>query len=140
MKIPKVLRLLIMVVIILIAGAIIFRDQISTPSNSGLKDSSTINNPVRSSPKYKVENVRIEKDHSNAWGVKGMIRNVSSANISGAVKIKFINSNGDIVHSTRAYVNDGDPIKPGQAGPFEYFVAPKVFEDLSKFDVEFYEQ
>ena len=139
MKTSKVLRLLIIVVIILIAGAIIFSDKIaSTSSNSGSRSTPSNSSPIRSSPKYKVENVRIEKDHSNAWGVKGMIRNVSSANISGAVKIKFINSKGDIVHSTRAYVNDGDPIKPGQAGPFEYFVAPKVFEDVSKFDVEFY--
>ena len=52
--------------------------------------------------KTKVENVKIKKEHSNAWAVTGMIRNESSVNIKGAVKIKFLNSKGDVVHNNRA--------------------------------------
>jgi len=90
--------------------------------------------------KTKVENVQIKKEHSNAWAVTGMIRNESSTSIKGAVKIKFLNSKGDVVHNTQAKVNDGDPIKPGQAGNFEYFTDPEKFNDVTDFDVIFYER
>ena len=90
--------------------------------------------------KTKVENVKIKKEHSNAWAVTGMIRNESSVNIKGAVKIKFLNSKGDVVHNNRAKVNGGDPINPGQAGNFEYFTDPDKFDDVNNFDIEFYER
>lgn len=97
-------------------------------------------NSSSTSTKKKVENVQIKKEHSNAWAVTGMIRNNSSLEIKGAVKIKFLNSRGDVVHNTRAKVNDGDPIKPGQAGNFEYFTDPDKFDDVTDFDVKFYER
>ncbi|MDE5423360.1 zinc ribbon domain-containing protein [Ancylomarina sp. DW003] len=85
-----------------------------------------------------VENVRISKDHNNAWAVKGAIRNNTTHSIKGAVKIKFINSKGDIVHTNRAYVNDGDSFESGQAANFEYFVSPETFDDVVDFKIEFY--
>lgn len=93
-----------------------------------------------SEPKTKIEDVKIVKEHSNAWAVRGMVRNISSSSIKGAVKIKFLNSNGDILHSHKAYVNDGDPLNPNQAGAFEYFDDPKEFMNVVDFDVEFYER
>jgi len=96
-------------------------------------------NPSTQSIKTKVEDVKIIKKHSNAWAVSGMIRNNSSSHLKGAVKIKFLNSKGDVVHSCRAKVNDGDPLKPGQAGNFKYFTDPEKFDDVDNFDVVFYE-
>lgn len=90
--------------------------------------------------KYSVENVRISKDYSNAWALKGSIRNNSNSSIKGAVKIKFLNSKGDIVHSNRANVNSGDFISPGQAADFDYFVSPEKFKDVVDFEIEFYER
>ena len=90
--------------------------------------------------KTKVENIQIKKKNSNALAVTGLIRNISSSEIKGAVKIKFLNSKGDIVHNNRAKVNDGDPIKPGQAGIFEYFTSTDKFDTVIDFEVEFYER
>ena len=87
-----------------------------------------------------VENVKIKKEFPNAWAVTGMVRNNGSSSIKGAVKIKFLNSNGDIVHSTRTKVNDGDNLNSGQAGNFEYFAKPEKFDGVTDFDVEFYER
>lgn len=87
-----------------------------------------------------VEDVKVEKNFSNAWTVIGKIRNNTSSSIKGAVKIKFINSNGDIVHSNRAYVNDGDSFNSGQAASFDYTTDPSNFEDVVDFKVEFYER
>lgn len=103
--------------------------------------SSSTNDPYSTSTtNVSVENVRISKDHSNAWAVKGSIRNNTTHSIKGAVKIKFINSNGDIVHSNRAYVNGGDSFSPGQSANFEYFTVPETFNDVVDFQVEFYER
>lgn len=90
--------------------------------------------------KTKTENVKINKDNKYAWAVTGMIRNNSSSNIKGAVKIKFLTSNGDIVHTTRTKVNDGDILKAGQAGNFDYYTKPENFEGVTDFDIEFYER
>lgn len=93
-----------------------------------------------SSVNVSVEDVKIVKEHSNAWAVKGKIRNNTTRPIKGAVKIKFINSKGDIVHNNRAFVNGGDSFDPGQAANFEYFTDPKTFDDVIDFKVEFYER
>lgn len=87
-----------------------------------------------------VENVRIVKEYNNAWGVKGQIKNNTGQKIKGAVKIKFINSNGDIVHNNRAFVNDGDSFDSGQSANFEYFTDPSKFKDVVDFKVDFYER
>lgn len=90
--------------------------------------------------KFKVENVKMIKEYPNAWTVKGFIRNNDSQSIKGWVKIKFINSNGDIVHSFNAYVNDGDPIDPGQAGSFSYTTDPSDFNGIVEYRVIFNEK
>jgi hypothetical protein len=87
--------------------------------------------------KVSVENVRINKENKYAWSVEGMIRNETSSNIKGYVKIKFLNSSGDIVYTTKAKVNDGDSFSSGQSANFDYFAEPKKFEGVTKFDVEF---
>ncbi len=56
------------------------------------------------------------------------------------MKIKFINSKGDIVHSNRANVNSGDYFSSGQAANFEYFVSSEKFKDVVDFQIEFYER
>jgi hypothetical protein len=90
--------------------------------------------------KVSVENVKMVKEYPNAWTVRGFIRNNDSQSIKGWVKIKFINSNGDIVHSYDAYVNGGDPVKPGQAGSFSYTTDPSDFNDIKEFDILFIER
>ncbi len=102
--------------------------------------SSLESNSSSSNVDTSVENVRIDKSISNAWGVKGQIRNNSDKEIKGAVKIKFINSNGDIVHNGRAFVNGGDYFNSGQSASFEYFVEPEKFTGVVDFEVIFYER
>lgn len=92
------------------------------------------------SSKTNVENVKIKKDNENAWTVTGMIRNNSPSNIKGSVKIKFLTSNSDIIHTTKTRVNDGDILKPGQAGVFDYYTEPKNFNGVTDFDIKFYQQ
>ena len=87
--------------------------------------------------KVSVENVRINKESKFAWSVKGMIRNETSSNIKGYVKIKFLNSRGDIVYTTKTRVNDGDSFSSRQSANFEYYTEPINFEGVTKFDVEF---
>ena len=89
------------------------------------------------SSKVKVENVRIKEDSKFAWAVVGMIRNESSSDIKGYVKIKFLNLGGDIVYTTKAKVNDGDSFGPGIAASFDYFTEPKNFDGVTDFEVEF---
>lgn len=94
----------------------------------------------KSSIAVTVEDVKIEKEFKNAWAVTGKIRNNTDKPIKGAVKIKFINSKGDIVHNNRAFVNGGDSFDPGQAANFKYSVDPKTFDDVVDFKVVFYER
>ena len=103
-------------------------------------ENSKKNGTVQFTEKTKVENVKINKDNEYAWAVTGMIRNNSSSSLKGAVKIKFLTTSGDIVHTTRAKVNDGDFLKPGQAGLFKYYTEPENFNGVTDFDVEFYER
>jgi len=84
-----------------------------------------------------VEGLNIKKHDSNTWGIFGKIRNLESHAISGSVKIKFLNANGDITVTHRAKVNDGDPINPGQAGPFKYWDKPSEFTGVSDYQVIF---
>jgi len=88
---------------------------------------------------FPVTNVRISKDYSNAWAVKGSVKNNSNRLVKGAVKIKFINSKGDIIHSNQTTVNSGESFSSGQSATFEYFSRPETFDDVIDFDVEFYE-
>ena len=92
------------------------------------------------SSKTKVENVKIKKDNKFAWAVVGMIRNESSSEIKGYVKIKFLNSSGDIVNTTMTRVNDGDSFEPGQAASFDYYTEPDNFDGVTDFDVHFVEK
>lgn len=92
-----------------------------------------------SSSKVKVENLKIKEDSKFAWAVVGMIRNESSSYISGYVKIKFLDLNGDIVYTSKAMVNNGDSFEPGIAASFDYFTEPKHFDGVTDFEVIFVE-
>ena len=86
------------------------------------------------------ENIKINKESKYAWSVKGMVRNITSFPIKGYVKIKFLNSNNDIVYTTKTSVNDGDSFSTGQAASFEYYTEPENFDGVINFDVEFIEK
>jgi len=93
----------------------------------------------------RVENVSIDnttyynkyEGRALTWGVRGMGRNMENHPIKGYVKMKFLTSGGDIVKSVSAYVNDGDPINPGQAGSFEYWTNREDFDGVRDFQVIF---
>lgn len=85
----------------------------------------------------KVENIKAGQSSPGTWRVGGMIRNLESHSIKGYVKIKFLNSRGDIIRSTMAYVNGGDPVAPGQAALFEYYANSKYFEGVVNYQVIF---
>ena len=93
--------------------------------------------PLSAAKKVEVEGVRINKKSSTGWAVIGKIRNLENSPIKGYVKIKFLDSNGDIVKTYTAFVNGGDPLKPGQAGPFEYWTDPDDFDGVVDFQVIF---
>lgn len=101
----------------------------STPSPSS---------PVSSD--FAVENVKVEKEFKNAWTLKGMVRNNSDHPASIAVTVKFLNAKGDVVHASKAVVNNWDPVNPGQAAVFEYATDPKDFDGVTEYDVEPYER
>ena len=84
-----------------------------------------------------IEGLNLKKELSNAWAIAGKVRNMESSSIKGYVKIKFLDSEGDITKTVKAYVNDMDPIEPGQAGPFEYWTSPSDFSGVSNYQVIF---
>ena len=84
----------------------------------------------------KVEDIQAEKV-PGACRVFGKIRNLENHAIKGYVKIKFLDGNGDILKTASTYVNDRDPIEPGQAGPFEYYTEPGDCDGAVSFQVLF---
>ena len=82
-----------------------------------------------------VENVRVEKEHRNAHILKGTVRNNSQRAESIAVRIQFLDANGDVLHANRAVVNNWAPVDPGQAAPFEYAASPETFAGAVDFKV-----
>lgn len=111
-------------------------------NNSKSKYDYRINKTNTSFKKNKVgiENVHINKKNKYAWSVEGMVRNKTSSNIKGYVKIKFVNSNGDITYTTMTKVNDGDYFKPSQSANFDYYTEPNNFEGVIDFDIIFIEK
>lgn len=95
-----------------------------------------ISNPVLAS-NVKIEGVRTVQEYSDGWCVRGMVRNLENHPIKGYVKIKFLNSIGDVVRSHLSSVNDGDHIAPGQAASFEYYTSPKEFNGVVDFQIIF---
>ena len=121
----------ILVIIAIVLALFYFYSKNNSSTSSSSYSEETVN--------VSVENVRIAKDFPTVWGVKGSIRNNTPRSIKGAVKIKFINIKGDVVHNNRAYVNDGDLFNSGQSANFEYFTTKNTFTDVVDFKVEFYE-
>lgn len=52
--------------------------------------------------KVEVENVKIKEDIAFGWAVGGMIRNESTSDLIGYVKIKFLISKGDILKTAKS--------------------------------------
>lgn len=124
-----------LLIILLIVGYYMYK---GTKNTSSTHESSASTYSTTSN--VSVENVRISKDHKNAWAVKGSIRNLTDTSIKGAVKIKFIDNHGDIVHSCKAFVNGSDSFDSGQSANFEYFTTPEKFNNVVDFKIEFYER
>jgi biopolymer transport protein ExbD len=97
------------------------------------------NNSLEKS-KVSVENVHINKENKYAWAVEGMVKNKTSSNIKGYVKIKFLNSSGDITYTTMTKVNDGDYFKSWQSANFDYYTEPSNFDGVIDFDIIFVER
>ena len=110
---------------------------------SQLTNANKINNSFNATAINKkiveITDVRIHKDYTKTWAVKGMVKNISNKSISGAVKIKFIDRSGNIKESYSALVNDRDPFKPHQSAYFEYYTGSENFDDIVDFEVSFYE-
>jgi hypothetical protein len=73
------------------------------------------------------------------WAIEGWVRNLEAHPIKGYVKIKFLNSNGSIVKSVAAAVNDAQPIEPSEVGAFVYQTFSSYFRGVADFDVVFVE-
>ena len=84
----------------------------------------------------KVEDIQAKKV-PGACRVFGKVRNLENHAIKGYVKIKFLDGNGDILKTANTDVNGLDPIKPGQAGPFEYYTEPENCFGVVSFQVLF---
>jgi hypothetical protein len=99
--------------------------------------------PVASKPEvsdFAVENVHVVKEYNNAWTLKGMVRNNSGHAASIAVRVKFLNAQGDVLYATKAVVNDWDPVASGKAAVFSYATDPKDFDGVTDYDVQPYER
>jgi hypothetical protein len=73
------------------------------------------------------------------WAIEGSVRNLEANPIKGYVKIKFLNSNGSIVKSVSAAVNDAQPVEPGEVGAFIYQTFSSYFRGVVDFNVVFVE-
>jgi len=104
-------------------------------SGGNFSNPTQIGNKAETKSVYSVEDVRIDKAYSNSWGVRGLIRNNGTTDIKGHVKVKFLNSRGDVIHTYLASVNDNDPLRSGQAGNFKYFTNPSDFDGIVDFQV-----
>ena len=107
------------------------------PISSARSSSYAVPKSTTKSYNVSVENLELRKDHTNAWSIKGMLRNNELNSIKGHVKIKFLNSKGDVLRSALAPVNGNDSLSPGQAGVFKYTTRPVEFENVTNYDVIF---
>jgi hypothetical protein len=73
------------------------------------------------------------------WAIEGSVRNLEGHPIKGYVKIRFLNSNGSIVKSVSAAVNDAQPFEPNTLGAFVYRTFNSYFRGVSDFEVVFVE-
>ena len=73
------------------------------------------------------------------WAIEGSVRNLEDHPIKGYVKIRFLNSNGSIVKSAAAAVNDAQPVAPGAVGAFVYQAFSSYFSGVEDFAVVFVE-
>ena len=73
------------------------------------------------------------------WAIEGSVRNLEGHPIKGYVKIKFLNTNGHIVKSVNAAVNDAQPVAPNAVGAFVYRTFSSYFRGVDDFNVVFVE-
>jgi hypothetical protein len=95
---------------------------------------------IASALEFGVEDVSISKKYSNAWGIVWKIRNKEKRAVKGYVKGKLLNKDGDVIYTFKCFVNDGDPLDPGQAGPFGHWTAPENFTAAESYNIQFIEQ
>jgi hypothetical protein len=124
----SILKILGVVFLAIIAFNVISVINLDSSASSGTSDKFL----------FPAKDVKMVKETKNAWGVVGMIKNYPNEAVKGGVKIKFLNSNGDVVYSSKAFVNSGDELRPGQSANFEYYTDPSKFNGVTDFDVEFF--
>ena len=73
------------------------------------------------------------------WAIEGSVRNLETHPIKGYVTIKFLNTNGSIVKSVNAAVNDAQPVEPSAVGAFVYRTFSSYFRGIEDFNVFFVE-
>jgi hypothetical protein len=73
------------------------------------------------------------------WAIEGSVRNLEGHPIKGYVKIRFLNTQGNIVKSVAAAVNDAQPIEPSEVGAFVYRTFRSYFRGVEDFEVVFVE-
>lgn len=80
-----------------------------------------------------------QTSNSSFWAIEGSVRNLETHPIKGYVKIKFLNTNGHIVKSVAAAVNEAQPIEPSEVGAFVYRTFSSYFNGIADFEVVFVE-
>jgi hypothetical protein len=83
------------------------------------------------------EFTNVDKSNKYAFTLNGTVYNNCGKDVNGYVKIKFIDSNGDIRHTAKARVNDGDYFSDRQSAPYHYSAKPIEFIDINTFEVVF---
>lgn len=92
------------------------------------------------SDSMKLDSVNLIKESDEGWKLEGMVRNNNDEKVKGFVKIFFLNISGDVINTAKTRVNEGSYINPGQSAVFDYYTAPKEFDGVVDFNVEFVEQ
>jgi hypothetical protein len=87
----------------------------------------------------KLEQASINRLAGNVCEVKGSVRNFENRSVAGYVQIQLMNNDNDILTTHTAYVNDGNPLLPKQAGPFKFYMKAKECKGATKVGVIFRE-
>ena len=87
-----------------------------------------------------ISNIYVDQTFdSSLWAIKGTVRNLETRPITGYVKIKFLNAEGQIFKAAATAVNDTKPLDPDQIGKFLYPAFKSYFSRAVGFRVNFVE-
>ncbi|MFI8377312.1 hypothetical protein [Leeuwenhoekiella sp. NPDC079379] len=83
--------------------------------------------------------ITVVKDSKFLWSINGSVRNIANKEIKGYIKVKYLNSENDIIGDAKAHINQGDYFRSGQSVLFKINKDPKELESVEYFDVQFIE-